>query len=249
MGGTIIAVIPIRGSDDEFRDGPRALLGGRPLIEYTLLAAQAARRLDRIIVSTDSEPVAAFCRRAGVEAPFLRPRALSAPSATVTDVLRHAVEWLEAQERVQADWVVKLEITHPFRPPGIIDLLIETALAQPVDSAVLAYEEMHSYWTLDAAGQPVPVGQDVDVPRGLRRPFYRDVSGIAAMTRAANLKAGALYGTRVGLVPCRDLWALVDTHEGGGARYRERLGFRLAEALAPQFQLAYGAAEPSGRDA
>ena len=249
MGETIVAVIPIRGSDDEFRDGPRPLLGGRPLIDYTLLAAQAARRLDRVIVSTDSEPIAACCRSAGVEAPFLRPRALSAPAATVTEVLRHAVEWLEAAEQFRTDWVVKLEITHPFRPPGIIDLLIETALAQPVDSAVLAYEEMHSYWTLDEAGSPVQVGQEVDVPRGLRRPFYRDASGIAAITRTANLRAGTLYGSRVGLVPCRELWALVDTHEGAGDSYRDRLGFRLAEALAAQFQQAYGSAEPLGRDA
>ena len=48
-------------------------------------------------------------------------------------------------------------------------------------------------------------------------------------------KAGKLYGDNVGLIPLRDLFAIVDTHEGDGPSYRERTGFRLAELLAPEF--------------
>ena len=232
---TIVAVIPIRGSDKEFADGPLPLLGGRPLIEYTLQAAKRAKRLDRIIVSTDHPAIAAACRDHGVEAPFLRPASLSEPGVTETDVLRHAVEWLEQHEGGRVDWVVKLEITHPFRPPGIIDLVIDTALATQVDSAFLAYEELHSYWTVDEHGQPQQVGQGVDVPRHARRPFYRDISGVAAITRASNLKAGSLYGERIGLIPWHELFAIVDTHEGSGRQEGVPTGFQVAELLAPAF--------------
>ncbi len=235
MPETVIAVIPIRGSDEEFADGPLPRLGGRPLIEYTLLAAKEAKRLDRMLVSTDSSAIAEACRGYGVEAPFLRPVSLSEPGVAETAVLRHAVEWLERQEGYRVDWVVKLEITHPFRPPGIIDRVIETALATPVDSAFLAYEEIHSYWTLDEQGQPQQVGQEVDVPRTARRPFYRDVSGLAAITRASNLRAGSLYGERIGLIPCHELVAIVDTHEGPTGPDGKRAGFRLAELLAPDY--------------
>jgi CMP-N-acetylneuraminic acid synthetase len=235
MSERVIAIIPIRGSDDEFRDNSVPMLGERPLVEYTLLAAKEAQLLDRVMVSTESDAIAEFCRRYDVEVPFLRPPFLSQPTATVTDVLLHCVNWLETHQDYRADWIVKLEITHPFRPKGIIDGLIETALAQNVDSAFLAYEEIHSYWTIDENGNPQLVGQDVDLPRKTRRPFYRDTSGLGAITRCANLKIGKLYGKNLGLIPFRDMFGIVDTHEGKASSYRDRAGFRLAELLAPEF--------------
>ena len=235
MSEQIIAIVPIRGSDEEFREGPTPLLGGRPLLEYTILAAKEAQMINRVIVSTESEAIAKTCREYGVEVPFIRPRRLSDPPATATDVLKHCVEWLEKNEGYRTDWVVKLEITHPFRPSGVIDLVVKTALARQVDSAFLVFEEMGSFWTLNEEGQPERVGQEVDVPREIRRLFYRDLSGLAAITRVANLKAGRLYGNNVGLIPVRDLFALVDTHQGSGNAYREGVGFLLAELLAPEF--------------
>lgn len=238
MPERIIAVVPIRGSDEEFLDGPNPLLGGRPLLDYTLAAAREAARLNRVIVSTDSPVIAEACRGFGAEVPFIRPAALSAPSAAVTDVLRHAVEWLHTSEGYATDWVVKLEITHPFRTRGLIDQVIDAALLQGVDSAFVAYPEIHSYWTLEADGQPREVGEAIDVPRKVRRPFFRDVSGLMAITRAENLRGGRFYGQNVGLIPWHDLFALVDTHEGVGRTYRDRIGFRLAEVLAPEFNRA-----------
>lgn len=235
MSEKTIAIIPIRGSDDEFQESPIPILGERPLVEYTLLAAKEARLLDRVIVSTDSQAIAEFCRRYDVDVPFIRPSSLSESKATVTDVLLHCVEWLETNENYHADWIVKLEITHPFRPEGIIDTLIKTAIAQRLDSAFLAHEEVSSFWTLDREGNPKLVGEDVDLPRKARIPFYRELSGLVAITRAANVKAGQLYGKNLGLIPMRDLFAIVDTHEGAGLSYRDKIGFRLAELLAPAF--------------
>lgn len=235
MSEKIVAIIPIRGEDEEFANGAMPMLAGRSLIEYTLLAAKEARRVDRVIVSTDNPAIADVCRTYGVEVPFLRPPELCRRTATLTQVLRHCVEWLERQEHYVTDWVVKLEITHPFRAKGVIDLVIETALSKQLDSAFLVYEEANSYWSLDQNGKPQEVGQAVDVPRTIRRPFYRDLSGLAAITRASNLKSGKLYGTNVGLIPWRDLFAIVDTHEKGGPSHQDRVGFRLAELLAPEF--------------
>lgn len=235
MSEKIVAIVPIRGSDKEFRDGPSPLLGGRPLIEYTLQAAKEARRVDRVVVSTDHPAIAEGCRRHGVEVPFLRPTHLAAANVTTTEVLWHCVKWLQDNEGYSTDWVVKLEITHPFRPSGIIDLVIETALEQKVDSAFLVYEEIHSYWTLDEGGRPQQVGEEVDVPRTKRHPFFRDLSGLAAITRASNLREGKLYGKNIGLIPLRDFFAIVDTHEGEPSASQEGMGFRLAELLAREF--------------
>jgi hypothetical protein len=97
------------------------------------------------------------------------------------------------------------------------------------------YEEMHSYWSIDQNGNTELVGQEVDLPRKARRPFYRDLSGLASITRPTNLESGKLYGKNLGLIPTRDLFAIVDTHEGKAAAYRDKAGFRLAQILAPAF--------------
>jgi len=235
MAERTIGIIPIRGADDEFRDGPNPLLGGRPLLEYTLVAAREAQGLERVIVSTDSEAIAAVCRRSGVEVPFIRPAELNTPTAAVTDVLRHCIEWLQTEEAYAVDWVVKMEITHPFRPRHLIDQVIEAARAQGVDSAFVACPELHSYWTLDETGRPKEVGEAIDVPRKVRRPFYRDTSGLAAITRAENLRQGRFYGENVGLIPLDDLFAIVDTHQGSGRTYCDRIGFQLAELLSSEY--------------
>lgn len=227
----ILGVIPIRGADQEFADGKIPMLGKKSLLDYTFDAVKESKKLDRVIVSTDSRFIADLCKSKGIDAPFLRPPELSQSSATVTDVLLHALSWLEKNENYQPAWVVKLEVTHPFRPKGLIDMLIDTAMANGVDSAFLAHEEISSFWTLNEDGKPRLLGSSIDSPRKTRSPFYRDFGGLGSITRTSNLKAGQLYGSNLGLIPFRDFFATVDTHDGAG----EKRGLKLAELLAPAY--------------
>lgn len=232
-----LGIIPIRGTDPEFADGPEVKLGDRPIVAYTIEAAKASRRLDRVVVSTDDPGIAALARKLGAEVSSLRPAALRAPGVSITRVLQHVVLELAEQGYVP-DWVVKLEITHPFRPPGIIDSVIELALAQEVDSAFLAYPEPHSYWLLGVDGRPQQVGDDMDVTREIRRPVYRDVGGVVSLTRVENIRSGKMYGDRVALIPVDDVFVTVDLHEGHAAHYRNRAGFQLAESLVSAYRRA-----------
>jgi CMP-N-acetylneuraminic acid synthetase len=219
----ILAVIPIRSSDAELRSGHEPLLGDRPLFDYTFRSALEAKSLSRRIVSTDAEWIAQRAREAGLEAPFLRPPELDEIGSTTTDVMRHCVQWLEENEGYRTDWVVLLEITHPFRLPDLIDRLVHTVLTQDVDSGFLAYREVHSYWVEGRDGQPRQVGQDAEIPRGIRRPIFRDMGGLASMFRVSNLYAGRRYGNRVALVPCDDVFAFVDLHDPVGALLAETI--------------------------
>lgn len=232
-----LGIIPIRGTDPEFADGPEVKLGDRPIIAYTIEAARSSRRLDRVVVSTDNPGIAALAQKLGAEASSLRPATMRGLGVSITRVLQHVVAELAEQGYVP-DWVVKLEITHPFRPAGIIDRVIELALAQEVDSAFLAYPEPHSYWLLGEDGRPQQVGDDMDVPREIRRPIYRDVGGVVSLTRVENLRMGKMYGERVGLVPVDDVFVTVDLHEGHAAHYRDRVGFQLAESLVEVYRRA-----------
>jgi hypothetical protein len=45
---------------------------------------------------------------------------------------------------------------------------------------------------------------------------YREVSGLVCATRAEFVKKGMRLGKKVGLIPLRDIHALIDTHDESG---------------------------------
>ena len=67
------------------------LLGGLPLIAHSILSAKAATELDRLIVSTDDEEIAAVAREYGAEVPFLRPAEYAADNTPDLPVFQHAL--------------------------------------------------------------------------------------------------------------------------------------------------------------
>jgi CMP-N,N'-diacetyllegionaminic acid synthase len=67
---------------------------GRPVIEFTLDHAAAARRLTRVVVSTDCPGVRRAAERRGIPV-IQRPPELATSDASVQDVLLHAMEIVE----------------------------------------------------------------------------------------------------------------------------------------------------------
>ncbi len=215
MSERIIAIIPLRGSDREAQTGPDALLCGKPAIAYTIEAAKQAACLDRIIVSTDSDAVAELARRYGAEAPFIRPAALASATASLTAVLQHAVEWLDREEGYTADIVVLLEATHPIRPAGLIDSVVETLRSEELDTVFTAREERHRFWrTVD--GALAPVQAEGDRPRDQSQPTYKELAGMATAIQASVIRRGERLGERVGLVPVHGPATAVDLHDEDG---------------------------------
>ena len=224
---TIVAVIPVSGQDPEFSHG-LPTLGGRSLMAFTFEAARAARRLSRIVVSTDDRRIARAARNAGLDVPFVRPRASRRqPIAGILDaVARH----LETRSPDPApDWIVRLQVTYPFRERGMIDRAIATVLAQDLDSAFMAFPEFDTFWNLDDAGAPVRITTDTRVPRSRRRPIYRELGGLFSMVRRDVLAGGSMYGSRLGILPITSVISAVDIH----AVHGRDLAALIAEARQP----------------
>lgn len=100
-------------------------LGGKPLIAHTIEKAQAAKYIDRLILSTDDEEIAKVAREYGCEVPFVRPKELAQDDTPDHPVFVHALEWLKKNENWQPDFIVHLRPTHPFRKTSDIDKAIE----------------------------------------------------------------------------------------------------------------------------
>jgi N-acylneuraminate cytidylyltransferase len=220
----VLGVIPVSGQDPEFARGlPR--LGRRPLLDFTFDAARAATRLSGVLVSTDDARIVRAARRAGFDAPFVRPR--SARGQPLAQIIEDSVRHFERRHAaIRPDWIVRLQVTFPFREPGMIDRAIRTVLAQDIDSAFIAFPEYDSYWSIDDDGRPNRLTTDTRVPRGQRKPIYRELSGLFSMVRRDVLARGTLKGDRLGILPVSSVLSSIDLHGTHG----EELAALVADA-------------------
>src|SRR4029453_18800821 len=72
-----VALIPARAGSKRVADKNIRVLGGHPLLAYTVAAARSAGTFARVLVSTDSEAYAEIARHYGADVPFLRPAELA----------------------------------------------------------------------------------------------------------------------------------------------------------------------------
>jgi pseudaminic acid cytidylyltransferase len=108
-----VAVIPARGGSKRIpRKNVRAF-AGKPMIAHSIECAKESGVFDRIIVSTDDEEISRISRDYGAEVPFVRPKELSDDYANTTDVMSHAVGWLEGKG-IAASGVCCIYATAPF---------------------------------------------------------------------------------------------------------------------------------------
>lgn len=119
-GKRLLGLIPARGGSLGIPRKNIRLLGGKPLVAWSIEAARLSRYLDRVVVSTDDPEIAACARQYGGETPFARPAELATDTAQGVDVVLHALD-----EMPDADAVVLLQPTSPLRSVDDIDRAIE----------------------------------------------------------------------------------------------------------------------------
>lgn len=129
--GKIFAIIPARGGSKGVPKKNIRPLAGYPLIAYSVAAARLCLRIDRIIVSTDSEEIAELSRKYGAEAPFMRPSALAGDLSSDREFVMHALEWFQKNEAIIPDYLVHLRPTTPLRDPILIDGAIAAIISDP----------------------------------------------------------------------------------------------------------------------
>ena len=142
MKNDTLALIPARGGSKGVPGKNIKLLGGYPLIAYSICVAKMTKSIKRVIVSTDSEEIADISKKYGAEAPFLRPADISRDNSTDLELFRHVIGWLE-KDRSVPRMIVHLRPTTPFREAREIDRAIESMQASP-DATSLRSVHEHS---------------------------------------------------------------------------------------------------------
>jgi CMP-N-acetylneuraminic acid synthetase len=132
----VLGVITARGGSKGIPGKNLKLLGGRPLIAYTIDAARQSDVIDRLILSTDDAAIAEAARGFGCEVPFLRPPELARDDTPHLPVMQHAIEWLAANEGYRPDLVMILQPTSPLRRAEHVREAVALAQTSGADSVV-----------------------------------------------------------------------------------------------------------------
>ena len=202
-GLRVLAVVPARGGSKGFPRKNLARLAGVPLVARVGHVVAGCPSVDRIVVSTDDDEIAAAAERAGIEAPFRRPEALSGDRVADVPVLQHALAAVEEEDGTHYDIIVMLQPTAPLRTAAQVEGAI----------GMLVRDRLDAVWTVtETAGHDHPVKQlrmsegllEFDHPDGggfvsrqqLTPLWTRD--GIAYVLRRSTLDAGLLLGPRSG---------------------------------------------------
>ena len=176
-------------------------LGGKPLIAHSIEVAKKSRLITRVVVSTDAENIAAAAREAGADVPFLRPAELATDTAVQIDVIKHAVETIEATDG-RYDYICILQPTCPFRSVEDVDGSLQLLIASNADSVITVTDVGGRHpKTLYRIDGKQGISPYLDSPSGgvLRQNFeilYWRTGSVYAMKRDV-VMTGSLYGSSI----------------------------------------------------
>lgn len=176
----VLAVIPARGGSKGIPRKNLRMLAGKPLLVWTIDAAQQSKYIDRIILSSEDAEIIKVAQEWGCEVPFVRPHDLARDDTPGIAPVIHALDALP--EKYQ--YVVLLQPTSPLRQASDIDSALELCYHSQAPSCVsVAETEKSPYWMyfLGDGNKPVPVlpspkpnlrRQDVPRTYGLNGAIY-----------------------------------------------------------------------------
>ena len=159
-------------------------VAGVAMIARTIRFAIASTSIDRVIVSTDGEDIAAIARDEGVEV-FMRGETHSHDTATVDAAVRHAVD----ASASRASTVVILYANVPVRPSDLADRAVATLQESGADSVQSYYRvgKTHPYWMsrMDDAGRVSQFVENRIYRRQELPALFMPDGGVIAVTRAS----------------------------------------------------------------
>ncbi|WP_158671791.1 acylneuraminate cytidylyltransferase family protein [Bradyrhizobium guangdongense] len=158
MARKTLAVIAARGGSKGIPHKNLLDLCGKPLIAWTVEQARAARGVDVVAVSSDSDKILAAAEAAGAVG-VRRPDDISGDLASSESAWLHALDATEAQMG-RFERIVALQATSPIREPGDIENALATFDRDHLDS-LLSVCEVEDYfnWRIGASG-PEPINYD-----------------------------------------------------------------------------------------
>ena len=199
QGYQILAVIPARGGSKGIPRKNLCKVAGLSLVGHAARVVRSLSWLDRAILSTEDEEIAAEGKKHGLTVPFLRPQELAGDNVKSVDLWRQGWLSCEAFYRCHFDLSILLEPTSPLRLPEDIEKTVDVLiggsyLAAATVSRAPAHFTPHKCLTVDEKGligffleEGARYSLRQDIP-----PFYYRNGICYAVTRKALLEHGTI---------------------------------------------------------
>ncbi len=198
MGRKVLSIIPARGGSKGLPRKNIAMLGGKPLIAYSIESALRSRWSGRVVVSTEDAEISEVSRRYGSEV-LERPEELARDDSSTISVVVHALQRLEKEGYIP-EVVVLLQPTTPLRTSEDIDVAVDLFLKSDCESVVSVCEMEHSpYWSFEEKnGYLKPLfGEECLRKRRQDLPRVYLPNGALFISRPKTLfSAGSFYSSR-----------------------------------------------------
>ncbi|MFA6078148.1 MAG: acylneuraminate cytidylyltransferase family protein [Candidatus Omnitrophota bacterium] len=203
----VIAIIPARGGSKGVPGKNIKLLGGHPLIAYSIIACKLCKMIERTIVSTDSDEIAAIARDYGAEVPFMRPKELAMDGSGDIEFVLHAIKWFKDNEGHVPEYFVHIRPTTPLRDPGIIagavTAILKNGEATSLRSAHELPEAPEKMFRIDRSGYLTGLFPDdprpeyYNLPRQSFLPAYHPNGYVDIIKTSYVVKNDQLHGSRM----------------------------------------------------
>jgi CMP-N,N'-diacetyllegionaminic acid synthase len=187
----VVTIIPARSGSKSLPNKNILPLNGIPLVCHTIRYSLKSELVAKTIVSTDSQEIAVISEQCGAIVPFIRPSEFAQDNTRDYPVIRHALDYFEAQGQV-FDLYVLLRPTSPLRPPDLIEQAIDILSTYPEATSVRSVAKIkeHPYRTWkknydgSISGFIINEKEPYNIPRQELPPLYFQTGDIEVIRRS-----------------------------------------------------------------
>jgi CMP-N-acetylneuraminic acid synthetase len=148
-----VALIPARSGSKRLPNKNVKVLQDKPLIAYSIEQAKKSNIFSEIIVSTDSEDIAAIARDYGASVPILRPEIFASDASPDIEWVLHALDNMVSIDKDKIEFMALLRPTNPLRSSRTIvkafDLLKVSTWADSLRAMEITNKHPGKMWILD----------------------------------------------------------------------------------------------------
>ena len=211
--GWIVGIVPARSGSKGVVDKNIKVLGGHPLLSWSIKAAQCSTLIQEVLVTSDSPTYLSQADNDAADFLLLRPVEIAQDHSTDTEYIEHALNFF-AQRGAVPEYLVQLRPTSPVRNPSVIDRALELFLKHVKNGGATSLRSVHempesAYKSFErsADGRLKPVGvsmtgksQDFEISNQPRQTFPLTYSGngyVDIVLVEQFLDTGLIYGDNV----------------------------------------------------
>ena len=194
----IPCILIARKNSKAIKNKNRKIIGGKPLIEHSIDYLKKCKFVNDIVISTDDKKIAEISKKKKCFTIFPRPKKLCTDHASTEIVLKHALQIYE-KSNGKTEIIAFIQATEFFKPKNLLDNCIKTLLKnKKIDSCFVAYKQYKNFW-IQKNGylKRISPFKERYKPRQLKKPIFREDTGLGLATRSKFIRNGQRIGNKV----------------------------------------------------